>query len=250
MICKENRKYLDAYVDGELEPSRMLEVETHLEGCDGCQSLVLVKRRLISELSGLLDVKAPELLRKRVGRMSVGRPRYLVWAAAAVPMAAAASFLIVMLSMRGGIPADEQAREVVSDVVARHAVGLPMEVKSTDPAQAASWFRGKVDFPVSAASLNLKQASFEGARLSNVREHQAAHMTYLVDGRRVTLMIFNRQNTVLDGGRHVKVGNRDVLVGRRNGYNVAVVLNGDMAYALSSDLPRERLLKLVQELKI
>ena len=250
MNCKENRKYLDAYVDGELEPGRMLEVEAHLETCDTCQSLVLVKRRMIAELSELRSVKAPDHLRRRIEMMRGGRHRVRNWALAAVPVAAAASFLLVMLQMGHSGQNEEQAADVVNDVVARHSLALPMEVSGPDPSQAASWFRGKVDFPVRAPSLNVQQASFEGARLSNVQAHQAAHMTYNVEGHRVTLMIFNRHNTALEGGRQVKVGNRDVILGQRNGYNVAVLLNGDLAYALSSDLPQDRLLSLVGKMKI
>lgn len=250
MKCKENQKYLDAYVDGELDPSRMLEVETHLESCDGCQSLVLVKRRLIHELSGYSEVRAPDHLRKKVENLRGGQHRFRNWMAVTVPLAAAASFLVIVLNVGMSAPDDEQAAEVVSDVVARHSGELPMEVTGPDPAQAASWFRGKVDFPVRAPSLNVHQASFEGARVSNVREHQAAHMIYNVEGHRVTLMIFNRQNTLLDGGRHVRVDNKDILLGRRNGFNVAVLLDGDMAYALSSDLSQERLLTLVRQMKI
>jgi anti-sigma factor RsiW len=63
-------------------------------------------------------------------------------------------------------------------------------------------------------------------------------------------MIFNRRNTVLEGGRQVQVSGRDVILGRRNGYNVAVLLDGDIAYALSSDLSQERLLSLVSKMKI
>jgi anti-sigma factor RsiW len=251
MNCKENQKYLDAYVDGELEPNHMLEVESHLENCDSCQSLVLVKRRLVSELAEFGNIKAPEHLRKKVERLRGHGHRFRNWTiAAALPLAAAASLLIAFNLQGNTAPQEEQLAEVVNDVVARHAGALPMEVNGPDATQAASWFRGKVDFPVRAPSLNLQQASFEGARLSNVREHQAAHMTYNVEGHRVTLMIFNRQNTDLDAGRHVKVDNKDVVLGQRNGFNVAVLLDGDMAYALSSDLSQDRLLKLIRQMKM
>jgi anti-sigma factor RsiW len=250
MNCKENHKYLDAYLDGELEPSLMLEVDTHLEKCDGCQSLVIVKRRLISALLEMGTIKAPDHLKRRIEFMRGGGNRFrnrII--AAAVPVAAAASFLVIFAVNRA--PAgEEQLAQVVDDVVARHSVELPMEIKGPDASQAASWFRGKVDFPVHAPSLNIQQASFEGARLSNVREHQAAHMAYNVEGHRVTLMIFNRQNSLFDGGRHVQVDGKEVVLGQRNGFNVAVVLEGDMAYALSSDLSQDRLLTLARQMKI
>jgi anti-sigma factor RsiW len=246
MNCKEARKFLDAYGDGELAPSLMLDVDNHIETCESCSALVVVNRRLKSELKRLGEIKAPNQLRQQVERLrgEQHRVRRIVLASA-LPLAAAASLLLVLGNPFSGEP-EEQLAKVVEDVVARHAGELPMEVAGPDPVAAATWFRGKVDFPVRAPKLNLKKASFKGARLSNVREHQAAHMTYNVDGHRVTVMIFNQKSTHLSGGRHVKVDNKDVLLGRRNGFNVAVLLDGDMAYALSSDMPQERLLTLIR----
>ncbi len=247
MKCREIKKLLDAYVDGELETGRMIEVDTHLEECEGCRAQVLVKRRLKSELFDISRAQAPAHLKQQILVLSNRRRRLrTVTALAAGPLAAAAALLIVFALPEDQV-ADEPLTAVVEDIVERHARELPMEVEGTDPKQAASWFRGKVDFPVHAPKLNLQQASFRGARLSNVRSHQAAHMTYNVDGRRLTVMIFNPRTAMLRGGQPVKVGNRDVLLGRRNGYNVAVFLDGDMAYALSSDLPRDRLLEVVAD---
>jgi anti-sigma factor RsiW len=225
----------------------MLDVDNHVETCESCRALSLVNNRLKSELKKLGEVRAPEHLRVQVSKLRDGGRSRVVRVAfgAALPLAAAASLLIVFGSPFSSEP-EEQLSKVVEDVVARHTGELPMEVTGADPVAAASWFRGKVDFPVRAPSLNLQKASFQGARLSNVRAHQAAHMIYNVDGHRVTLMIFNRASTHLTGGRPVKVGDKDVLLGRRNGFNVAVLLDGDMAYALSSDLPQNRLLSLVK----
>ncbi len=247
MNCKEVKRHLDAYMDGELEAGAMLEVDNHLEGCDRCSAAILVKRRLKCELEDLGKVKAPEYLQKQI-LGSTGRRRQMRKGAmiAAGPLAAAAAFLIMFTLPEAESP-EEPLAAVVEDVVERHVRELPMEVQGPDPVRAASWFRGKVDFPVHAPNLNLKRASFEGARLSNVRTHQAAHMTYNMDGHRVTLMIFNPRTALFRGGRQVKVGRRNVLLGRRNGFNVAVFFDGDMAYALSSDLSQDRLLRLVAE---
>ena len=248
MNCKEVRKYLDAYVDGELEAGLMLDVDSHLAGCGSCGSQVLVKRQLKSELRDLGRVTAPDHLRKQILGMA-GRRRVtrMIVALSAGPLAAAAALVVALALPESSEQPEEPLAAVVDDVVQRHTRQLPMEVEGPDPVRAASWFRGKVDFPVRAPVLNLKQASFQGARLSNVRAHQAAHMTYNVDGHRVTLMIFNPHTALLRGGQHIKVGRRDVLLGRRNGFNVAVFFDGDMAYALSSDLSQDRLLKLVAD---
>jgi anti-sigma factor RsiW len=247
MNCREVTKYLDTYVDSELEAGRIIEVDTHLEDCARCRSIVLLKRTLKSEIRDLGQINAPEHLRRQIlDKANPRRKRRMAVAIAAIPLAAAAA-LIIALGLPGNAPEEELLSGVVEDVVNRHVRQLPMEIKGTDPNEATTWFRGKVDFPVRAPSLNLKEATFQGARLSNVRSHQAAHMTYNVDGHPVTLMIFNPRVTTFAGGRHVAIDGKDVILGRRKGYNVAIFVQGDMAYALSSDLSQKRLLKLVQD---
>jgi anti-sigma factor RsiW len=252
MNCAETKKYLDAFVDGELEAGLILEVESHVDGCASCAALVGLKRRIKAELNAIgARIAAPESLRSRVESLPARRRnRRLIGAAVAVPLAAAAALLIALNVGQPPAPVEEPLSAVVNDVVERHARDLPLEVRSADPAAATSWFQGKVDFPVRAPQLKLAGVSFQGARLSNVQSAQAAHMAYTVDGHRVTLMIFPVEHLQLRGGTVVRAGNRDVLLGRHNGYNVAVTIDGDMAYAVSSDLPKERLISLLTDMSI
>jgi len=251
MNCAETKKYLDAFVDGELEAGLILEVESHVEGCASCAALAGLKRRIKAELNAIgTRIAAPSHLRLKVeGLPSHRRSTRLIAFAVSVPIAAAAA-LVIALNVGAPAPADEPLAAVVNDVVERHARDLPLEVRSADPAAATSWFQGKVDFPVRAPKLELAGASFQGARLSNVRSAQAAHMAYTVDGHRVTLMIFPAEHLQFRGREAVRVGGRDVLLGRHNGYNVAVTVDGDMAYAVSSDLPKERLVSLLTDMSI
>ncbi|HUT79051.1 MAG TPA: zf-HC2 domain-containing protein [Polyangia bacterium] len=252
MICEANRKYVDAFVDGELEAGLMLEVEAHLEGCGSCAALEKLRRDTRREIADIgARTRAPEHLRQRIRSLPSRRRRLRLFAAAtAVPLAAAAALLLVFAWGAGRGNGDERLAEVVDDVVQRHARELPLEVRGPDPALAASWFRGKVDFPVRDPGLRLTGASFEGARVSNVRSSQAAQMVYTVDGHRVSLMIFPAGRVSVDGARVVSSGGQDVFVGRRNGFNVAVVFDGDLAYAVSSDLPVPRLISLIGGMSI
>ncbi|MDJ0765182.1 MAG: zf-HC2 domain-containing protein [Myxococcota bacterium] len=248
MSCKETRKYLDAAVDGELAPERLIEVETHLEACAACRAVQLIKQRMKSELFERGQITAPDHLRASILKTATRRRKTRAAVKIGIaPLAAAAAILIAFNLSQADLE-EEPLAAVVEDVVERHVRALPMEVEGPDPNQAASWFRGKVDFPVRTPRIGLRQASFEGARVSNVRSHQAAHMRYKLDGHRISFMIFNPQRISLGTGRTVMIGEREVLLGRRNGFNVAVFLDGDMAYALSSDLSQDRLLELVAQL--
>jgi anti-sigma factor RsiW len=42
--------WIDAYIDGELNPAQTRQVEAHLQGCPGCQALLEERRSLISLL--------------------------------------------------------------------------------------------------------------------------------------------------------------------------------------------------------
>ena len=37
MNCEEADRFLDAYLDGELDPAKRAELEEHLAGCAECQ---------------------------------------------------------------------------------------------------------------------------------------------------------------------------------------------------------------------
>jgi anti-sigma factor RsiW len=252
MNCAETKKYLDAFVDGELETGLTLGVESHLDGCATCAGHVGLKRRFKAELFSLgAAVAAPQALRAKIEALPARRHGLRWIAAVATPLAAAAAVLIALNVGRAPAPDDGPLNALVNDVVERHVRDLPLEVRSADPAAATSWFQGKVDFPVRAPRLKLAGASFEGARLSNVQAQQAAHMAYTVDGHRVTLMIFPVEHLApIKSGKVVRAGNRDVLLGRHNGFNVAVTVDGDMAYAVSSDLPPQRLVSLLTDMSI
>lgn len=247
MNCVEVRKFLDTYTDGELEAGSALSVESHLDLCGPCSALFGLKRRLKTEIGGLQRMQAPSSLRDLVMGDARRRQRKVFLAkAAALPLAAAAA-VVLALALPRSISKAEPDAAVIEDLLHRHVRALPMEIKGGDPVQTASWFTGKVDFPIQAGALKLKSASLEGARLSNVSAHQAAHVNYNVDGHRVTMMIFNPGEIALGGKeKRVRVGDRDALVYRRNGYNIAVLLDGDMAYALLSDLPSEKLLAMLK----
>jgi anti-sigma factor RsiW len=139
----------------------------------------------------------------------------------------------------------EPLANVIEDVAKQAARPWPVEFKSPDPNKAAQWLRDKVDFRVPSPKLKLANASLEGTRLSHAGAHPAAQWAYKVDGHPVTMMIFNTLGKAFTGGQSIDLDGRKVLTGRKNGYNLAIVFNGDMACALASDLPQERLLKLV-----
>jgi anti-sigma factor RsiW len=64
ITCQEVVELLSAYLDGELDPTILARVETHLAGCDGC-TMVLEEFRETIRLSGGLTVEQVDETQRR-----------------------------------------------------------------------------------------------------------------------------------------------------------------------------------------
>jgi anti-sigma factor RsiW len=179
MICTELDQNLFPYLDGEFEAAERASVEEHLASCGACAKKVADQAHFRSTLRAQLKAAsppAPERLRAsiRQGLQAEGRRSQLLgmsrWAAPALAAAALGGvFLAFRLSAHQG---------VVEDAAVRHARKLPYEVEAGSAAQLEAWFEGKLDYRVAVPQLaNAKPA---GARLSNLREHEAAYIGYQV----------------------------------------------------------------------
>ncbi len=172
----------------------------------------------------------------------------------AVPAAAAAVALAVLAAREGGNPAFEEASleggpvvangaSYIEDVVDRHWRELPAEV-SGPPTQVASWFRGKLEFPVRPIEFNNPDARLVGARISRVRDREAAAFYYDVRGRRVTVLVFEPPTPIRRVVSQTQVHGRGIYYGHARGHTVPVVEHAGLTYAIAGDLDERSLLQL------
>lgn len=189
---------------------------------------------------------------------AAGAPSWSRWRAA-VPVALAAGLALFFVAPQRWITLGEGPRSaavtgaalggplVLSDVVGRHVRTLPPEVEGPNPERVASWFHGKVDFPVRPPVFDEAPAGLVGGRVSWVRDAPAAHLFYDLDGRRVSVMVFARGRRLpVDGIAGLCVPNRKVWVGRSKGINVALLERDRVAYALASDMAESEIVRLAQ----
>ena len=117
---------------------------------------------------------------------------------------------------------------------------LPLEVTMHRHEQVEQWFDDKLDWRVPVP--RLPNALLTGARLSNVREHEAALIMYEAPAqgsspaRRMGLFVMDDARQTLPARAWP-----DVQVHEVRGYNVASWRTGDLVYELVSDLDAEEL---------
>lgn len=267
MNCGLVRRHLDAYVDGEVDPTTQIEFERHLAACAGCQELLAFTRQVKVEVwRSCRAVRAPAALRDRIrlalreaDRRALADPRpLLLRKRITVPLATAAA---VLMGLTWGIGMDGErapnarasAMPIFEDVVRVHSSELPADVQAERAEQVQRWFQNKVTFPVRPAEFERRDARLVGARLSNVRERRAAALYYTVGGRRMTVVVFDgvqANNPLEQGALRTRLLGRELYYQQVHGYTVPLRRQDGLTYAFTADMDRQTVLRLAASARV
>ena len=247
MNCTTAERYLDAFLDGEVDASAGIEVERHLASCQVCADRLRfaewlkrsVKQQQVKE-------SAPADFRSRMeatleAERSAPMRFDMSWRATA---AAAAVALCVFgvggaLEMRG--PAVQTASlvaPILEDVLRAHARAVPTEVAQRD--EVPAYFQQRVGFAVKPMEFGDPEVRFVGARDIQAGGRKAATMQYEVRGRRMTVVAFRPPvNCGELGGAEEASDGRKVRFVRVQGHLVPLVEHDGVLYAVLGDLEPE-----------
>ena len=269
MECREIGSLLHSYADGELDPRESAAVESHLKICTLCRSRVATLRAWHDAIRNAAKSAPPPLsldfserLQRRLDETAerMDRESSLIgmrlkknwqwWASAAAIAVCTIGIAAFWGTSTSQQRSDDTERTFIlyaKDSINRHRHQLPVEVSAgSQPQKVGKWFRGKVDFnPGVPPSLNRK-ASLVGARLSNVRDRQAAYFVYDLpksDDGRASVFAFDAPDLEVPKGR--KVDDCDVMLTNQQGYNVVIWKNDEVAYSLVADLDEQDILEMV-----
>jgi anti-sigma factor (TIGR02949 family) len=192
--CKLTQRFVPGYLDGELDLSRTIEMETHLQTCGDCSQELERQQALRAALQrGSLAYAAPEGLRERIQtslrastpaeapeRASAWRPFALLrWAGAFAVLALCAVTAWQLLPRLRG-PASDQRIE--AEVFASHVRSLEAnhleDVVSTDQHTVKPWFDGKLDFSPPVEDLAGEGFPLVGGRLDYLEGREVAALVY------------------------------------------------------------------------
>ena len=242
MNCQEARQCIEAYVDGELDLFRSLELEEHLEGCAECHALRLQLEELRSAVRTHSPYfAAPQGFEKRI-RTQLRLPREaesksvqtagLGWRLSAV--AAGIVGLIVFSAMFLAVlrrPAEQTlAQQVVSSHIRSLMENHLTDVPSSDQHTVKPWFNGKLDFSPPVKDLKPVGFPLTGGRLD------------YMDGRPVAALLYRRrQHTINLFVWPSSASDSRPQMSMMRGYNLAHWTQSGMTYWAVSDLNSQEL---------
>jgi anti-sigma factor RsiW len=200
LSCKLTQRFVPGYLDGELDLSRTIEMETHLQTCAECaQELERLQALRAALQHGALAYAAPEGLRERIqSSLRASTPRetterasgwygfqflrpvlLLRWAGAFAVLALCAVTAWQFLpGLRG--PTNEQrlAAEVLASHVRSLEAGHLLDVASTDQHTVKPWFDGRLDFSPPVEDLASDDFPLVGGRLDYLEGREVAALIY------------------------------------------------------------------------
>jgi anti-sigma factor RsiW len=157
-----------------------------------------------------------------------------------VPALAAAGLLIGLTST-----VRQTGSRVLEQAQRSYHAEMPMDITGSDCGSIASWFRGRVDFPVHVPVLG-GGTTCAGGRLVNVGERPAAYLLFRVKtGHRVALLVFDPRDQPMEAPDRRIIGGREVWVESGPGISTAAYRDRGLGYVVTADLDEDALTRLV-----
>jgi anti-sigma factor RsiW len=186
MNCHDAQQQMNAYLDGELDLVRNLEMEGHLQTCPTCARILGNQRTLQETLrSDAFYYRAPlplqAWLRSSLGktRPRPTRPRIWVFMGAAAASIAIVGFTLGWMSARKDLSTEDLlAREVISSHVRSLMASHLTDVASSDQHTVKPWFKGQLDFSPPVKDLSKEDFSLVGGRVDYVGDRSVAAIVY------------------------------------------------------------------------
>jgi anti-sigma factor RsiW len=261
MDCYDVHDQLLDFQRGRLAPELASGVRRHLEGCADCAHADLVER----ELSHALEHRTPQhaapvALKRRLAESwpapasDAGRSRGLSWRWWALPTAVAAAVLLLLapglrdLVAPRGPGASVMVAEAVNDHIRIVQSQQPLEVASGGIHQVIPWFSGKLDFAPGIRYAGDDDFPLRGGAVGYFVDRKAAALVYSRRLHNISLFVFKADGLPWPTGKLETAGRAHVFRTEARGFNVLLWREGELGYALVSDVNAGDLLLLASKL--
>jgi anti-sigma factor RsiW len=269
--CRDRSRMLGSYLDGELEPAMLIEIDEHVAGCGTCREEAQLLGAMRGSLKRVVKTSAPAGLRERMaaamtaeraredaredvaaaalfggvagGKASSWRAVVPIATAAAIALTWGAASRFGQAGSSGAVKEESFGDDMLAELVAEHSQPLPPEAKDEHSVRdLGRW----VGVPVRPGSFERAGAHLVGGRVVQLRSQRGAMLQYLVgsggDERRVSVVVYDAQKIQIGSSQFEAhpVGTAEVRVGREKGYSVATAQRDGVGYIVTSDLDTDR----------
>lgn len=271
--CRHFVPLLEPFRDGELSPSEVVEVETHLVECERCSERLQLGEAVRVSLKQVVRDAAPvtESFEERI-RLALtaerereerrdapgeAQIRMLSWRSI-VPVAAAAAVVMVYAASTNNHTTDVASsratmyqssspasiEQLLEDLVSNHE-------RSSGPQFTEQGLlpqlEPEVGVPVRLPNFKQYGARWEGVSVVPVSNQRAASLRYRIAGHKLTVYVYDAARLPVRGTLQQRVvRDEPVYVGSRHGVSIAATERSNgVGYAVATDLNKDESAELV-----
>lgn len=236
MKCDETRELLDAYHDGELQPSTLASLKMHLHICASCSTALAAQETLRVKVRSLGHRPAPAALVSKI-RNSFGETNneagfrlnvHSLGAIAASHLFAIALGGAVAFAVLHGRDARYFHIQATINAHVRSLIDEQtlLQIASKDSHNVRPWFMGKLSFSPPVIELDKEEFPLLGARIDYIDDHYVAALVYGRRKHRINLFV-----AAADASPGAAITST-----ARNGYNMLEWQADGLGYRAVSDI--------------
>ena len=253
MDCSEARTHLIDRRRGTLAKDTTAAVDAHLADCAACRH----EDAADAQLSVLLEERlsrprAPASLKRALEerwlepapRKPVARPWARIGRTTAAMAAGAALLWAAMFGLRGRASDGTLVEEAVNDHLRVLYSDHPIEVESGGIHRVKPWFEGRLDFAPVVEFGGDDDFPLEGGSVGYFIDRKAATFVFKRRLHEITLFVFRADGLHWPVSGLRPIGAAQGTVATSRGFHVALWRQGDLGYALVSDVNEADLLAL------
>jgi anti-sigma factor RsiW len=258
MTCEEARDRLLDAQRARLAPETRAALQAHLQTCAACTHEESAEALLSEALeSRLPQHAAPVALKRRLAAEWPGAPAaapgpWRRWARYLVPAAAVAAGLLIGVPLVYQRGAEHASAQMVAEAVNDHLRILssrhPLDIESGGIHQVKPWFEGRLDFAPVVRFDGDQDFPLRGGAVGYYLDRKAAVFVFNRRLHTISLFVFRAEGLPWPTRGLRRVGGVDAHVTTSRGFNSVLWRDGELGYALVSDVDPVELARLAERL--
>jgi anti-sigma factor RsiW len=252
MSCDEIQPLVRDATRGGLDEATRARVYEHLATCAACAKLADEERALDALLVAKLpQYAAPLALKHRLqarlpplaATPARRRPALGRWLTPLSVAVAACAVLVIGLRHWPSGPGDPLVTEAVADHLRVVYRDHPTDIESGGPHQVKPWFTGRIDFALPTVFGGDNDFTLEGGSVGYYLDRKAAVLVYKRRLHTASLFVFRADGFAFPRAER-NLGRVAAAVRHGRGFSVVLWKDGELGYALVSDLNTDELVGL------
>ncbi len=242
MDCKEAKRLISLYVDGELDSKENLEMVEHLSRCESCYNIARSERFTKRLIRSSVSFKEPPLsLILDIEKMYDSRVKILPIFLRFVPAFILLVFLILGLIFK-------MSEQRIDDRIFKNIGNPPLTASIEDLNKFFSFF-GTAKQNLKLNRNNQSGLNFIGMRFNRFDDKDAAHIYYRHKGKNISL--FAIKGSISDKIRFIPASyyKNNSYVVKKEGQNLLLLSEGDITFAVAGEADEDELYEILSDLR-